>query len=60
VAALICCLWVVDCILNSMFNPIYMVAAGGLAGFRKVRVFQRQSARNLQRPDGLAAANRPA
>lgn len=59
-AALICCLWVVDCIPNSMFNPIYMVTAGGLAGFRKVRVFQRQSARNLQRPDGLAAANRPA
>ena len=54
--ALICCLWVADCIPNSMFNPIYMVATGGLAGFRKVRALQRLPVRSLQRPGGPASA----
>jgi hypothetical protein len=57
VGALICCLWAADCIPNSMFNPIYMVTAGGLAGLRKVRPLQRQPARNLQRTNGLPQEN---
>jgi hypothetical protein len=56
--ALICCLWVADCIPNSMFNPIYMVTTGGLAAFRKVRVMQRQPARNVNRVNGAAPARR--
>jgi hypothetical protein len=49
---------VADCIPNSMFNPIYMVTTGGLAAFRKVRVMQRQPARNVNRVNGAAPARR--
>lgn len=54
VAALICCLWAADCIPNAMFNPIYMVMAGGLAGFRKVKAVQRQEIPQREQPRHLA------
>jgi hypothetical protein len=68
-AALIVCLWMLDNTQNAMFNPIYMLMAGGLAGLKKVvlsdlrsgsyagvRSNGTQSAppRKLVRPRGLA------
>lgn len=37
IGALIVCLWMVDSITNAMYNPIYIVTAGGLAALDGVR-----------------------
>jgi hypothetical protein len=57
VAALVVCLWMLDSIPNAMFNPIYIVAAGGLAGLRKVRAVQRQPVRARDEARGYAASS---
>jgi hypothetical protein len=53
IAALILCLWMVDSIPNAMFNPIYLVTAGGLAALKEVKVTQRQNVKI--RPTRLGA-----
>ncbi|HOD48806.1 MAG TPA: O-antigen ligase domain-containing protein [Candidatus Hydrogenedentes bacterium] len=55
IGALILCLWMLDCIPNAMFNPIYLVVAGGLAGFRRVGVPRAQEVRVPTRPLKYAA-----
>ncbi len=36
-------LYVIDCLMNAMVNPIFTVAAGGLTGIKKVQIFQRET-----------------
>jgi hypothetical protein len=38
IGAVIICLWMLDSILNAMYNPVYLVTAGGLAGMQCLRL----------------------
>jgi len=57
IALLIICLWLVDSITNAMYNPIYIVTAGGLASLKAVKVTQRQSVKVRPKTLETAAAS---
>jgi hypothetical protein len=50
--AVILALWMIDNTVNAMFNPVYLLFAGGLAGMKPV------TAQQLSAPHVLAAVSR--
>lgn len=56
VGALILCLWMLDCIPNAMFNPVYLVTAGGMAGLRSVKAADRGAVPAGENKRGTAPA----
>lgn len=50
VLAIMVVLYMVDCIMNAMINPIYILAAGGIAGFVMSPEPRRRKASNLVVP----------
>jgi hypothetical protein len=50
VIALMTVLYMVDCLVNAMINPIYILAAGGIAGL----VLKRESVNKIAAPSGGA------
>lgn len=53
VLAVLLVLWMVDNLLNAMVNPVYLLAAGGLAGMVKVRAARRAPLRTTRTRRGF-------
>ncbi|MBX7258707.1 MAG: hypothetical protein K1Y02_20265, partial [Candidatus Hydrogenedentes bacterium] len=49
-AALLLALWMVDNTVNAMFNPIYLLMAGGLAGMTPIVFVRAQRAVRIPKP----------